>query len=175
MELNQNRGTTGSSSVPALSLPPREGHLQQFMTSAAFQGVLRHILEAPGSSRERLWREIIHQHFHYGLLLQRGVLGRGCTHLPQVRKEGGRPILLGSGFPWDLIQGLTQGSASGSTETAGKLSGQVPVCPKGCLTPALDASRHFFSSTAGIRSRDDPFVFFVRFFWVVVFFPPSLT
>lgn len=40
------------------------------------------------------------------------------------------------------------------------------------LTPALGASRHFFSSTAGIRSRDDPFVLFAGFFWGSGFFPP---
>lgn len=113
----------------------------------------------------------MHQHFHFGLLfLLEGMLRRGCTHLPQVRKERGRPILLGfSGFPWDLVQGLTPGS-----ETAGKLSGQVPVCSKGCLTPALEASRHLFLVTAGIKSRDDPFVLFVGFF-LGCGFSPSLT
>lgn len=44
---------------------------------------------------------ITHQHLHFGLLflLQREVLRRECTHLPQGRKERGRLILLVFRFP----------------------------------------------------------------------------
>lgn len=115
MELNQNSGTTGSTSSQQLSYnlvpPPSRGRspapAQQFLTSAAFQMLrefsLGHSLEAPGSSRKRQGRGIIHQHFQesFGLLflLQREVLRWGSTHLPQVRKKRGRPISLGSRLP----------------------------------------------------------------------------
>lgn len=84
---------------------------QQFLTSAAFQ-MLREFWDTsprlpdpPEKAGLGAWEavEIIHQHFRepFGLLflLQREVPRRGSTHLPLVRKERGRPILLGSRLP----------------------------------------------------------------------------
>lgn len=120
------------------------------------------------------WGKITNQHFPFEPLfvLQREVLRR-CTHLSQVRKERGRLILLVFRLPVGFNLSFNSRRCFRKFWNSRGVSGWVPACSKGCVTPALGASSNFLSSTAGIRSRDHPLVLFVGFLWGCGF-PPLL-